>query len=585
MSKFIEKMPPKTPLSFFWYITKPHLGWATAAVIFVTLASATSQGSSYFFKLIVDAVEAGNIQQALWWGMAYPVAIFFVQLLFRASGICGAYWTNHARKTGVDTVNQYLLGHSHTYFTNRFAGSVTNKVRNVVDAAEHAVPDFLWAHLNSLVGFLVTFLLISMVDLTAGLIFILLVIILIVINRAMAPEKAVRARANADASSVLQGRLVDTIGNVTAVRQYAKTKDELSTLAELTEHKRFAGMRNWLYTEYMLLINSIILFIFSLGIFWVLIDRWSSGAIGTGDFVLVLALVSQITGTMLFIGRAFNTTARMLGEMREGLEDIMTPYGVVDKDGAQPLRIRDGEVAWQDVSFGFGENVIFDEFSLTIPAKQKLGLVGTSGAGKSTFVSLLLRQHDLDGGVITIDDQDISKITQHSLREQIAVIPQEPALFHRSLRDNIAYAKPSATQEEVEEVAKMAQAHEFIIGLPDGYNTLVGERGVKLSGGQRQRIAIARAMLKNAPILILDEATSALDSESEVVIQKALHILMQGKTVIAIAHRLSTLREMDRIVVLEEGQVIEDGTHEELRGSGGVYQRLWKHQSGGFLHD
>ena len=263
----------------------------------------------------------------------------------------------------------------------------------------------------------------------------------------------------------------------------------------------------------------------------------------------------------------------------------MTPYGVVDTDDARPLRIRDGEVAWRDVSFGFGENVIFDEFSLTIPAKQKLGLVGTSGAGKSTFVSLLLRQHDLDGGVITIDDQDISNITQHSLREQIAVIPQEPALFHRSLRDNIAYAKHDATQEEVEEVAKMAQAHEFIIDLPDGYNTLVGERGVKLSGGQRQRIAIARAMLKNAPILILDEATSALDSVSEVAIQKALHILMQGKTVIAIAHRLSTLREMDRIVVLEEGQVIEDGTHEELRGGGRVYQRLWKHQSGGFLHD
>lgn len=255
---------------------------------------------------------------------------------------------------------------------------------------------------------------------------------------------------------------------------------------------------------------------------------------------------------------------------------------------AQPLcRLsqKGGEIKWQDVTFRFGESAVFDRFNLTIAPGQRVGLVGQSGAGKTTFVSLLLRQHELETGSICIDGQDIATVTQDSLRQNIAVVPQEPLLFHRTIRENIAYGKVNATEEEVIEVAKKAQSHDFIMALPEGYDTLVGERGIKLSGGQKQRVAIARAMLKDAPILILDEATSALDSESEVAIQKALHELMVGKTVIAIAHRLSTLREMDRIIVLEKGSIVEDGTHEALTRSGGAYQRLWEHQAGGFLQE
>jgi ATP-binding cassette, subfamily B, bacterial len=242
-------------------------------------------------------------------------------------------------------------------------------------------------------------------------------------------------------------------------------------------------------------------------------------------------------------------------------------------------------IDWNQVTFKFDGKFVFSDFNLNIPAGQRLGLVGHSGAGKSTFVSLLLRQHDLDAGSILIAGQDISDVTQDSLRQAIAVVPQEPALFHRSVRDNIAYGNPAATEEQIISAAKQAQAHDFIMDLPSGYDTLVGERGVKLSGGQKQRVAIARAMLKDSPILILDEATSALDSESEVAIQKALETLMQGRTVIAIAHRLSTLRKMDRVVVMEDGKIIEDGTHEKLTKSGGVYERLWQHQAGGFLLD
>jgi ATP-binding cassette, subfamily B, bacterial len=322
---------------------------------------------------------------------------------------------------------------------------------------------------------------------------------------------------------------------------------------------------------------------FSFGIFWILVTRWSEGFVSTGEFVLILALVSQITGTLLFIGRAFNNTARTLGEMAEGLDDLIIPYEIRDAEARSVLSVSEGVIVWQDVNFKFDNSQVFDSFNLSIASGERVGLVGPSGAGKSTFVSLLLRQYDLESGQICIDGQNIAEVTQDSLCEAIAVVPQEPMLFHRTIRENIAYGKPDATDEEIIAVAKKAQAHDFISALPLGYDTLVGERGVKLSGGQKQRVAIARAMLKDAPILVLDEATSALDSESEVAIQNALHELMAGKTVVAIAHRLSTLREMDRIIVLEEGKIVEDGNHNSLKDAGGTYQRLWEHQAGGFL--
>jgi ATP-binding cassette subfamily B protein len=576
---------PKTPFKFFLYASKPHRKWAFLAIGAIILAAGISSGTSYFYKLIIDAVEANNLESALFWGMMFPVVIFIVQLLYRLSGHSGMHWTVGANKTAMDSLVEYLLDHSHGYFSNRFSGSITNKTRNVTGAIDQIVPDFLWAHLDTAVNFTVTFILMLTVDVTTAVIFLFLILVLVLLNKQFAVRKTVLARENAEAGTLLQGRAVDMFSNVMTVRQYVNKDFEFSELKKLTANKYTKSIANWGYTEKMLLINSFVLFGFSLVIFWLLINKWGEGAISTGDFVLILALVSNVAGALLFIGRAFNATARTVGEMKEGLDDIMLPFEVVDKENAAILSAEIGKINWNNVTFDFTGNKVFENFNLVIEPKQRVGLVGTSGAGKSTFVSLILRQHEIMAGEIEIDGQDISKVTQDSLRAAIAVVPQEPTLFHRSIRENIAYGNKDATLGDIIAIAKKAQAHDFIVKLTDGYDTLVGERGIKLSGGQKQRVAIARAMLKNAPILILDEATSALDSESEVEIQKALHELMAGKTVIAIAHRLSTLREMDRIIVLQGGEITEDGKHDELVQKDGTYAKLWQHQAGGFIQE
>jgi ATP-binding cassette, subfamily B, bacterial len=569
--------------SFMWQVLSPHRIWLWLAIVVVILASAAGTASSYIFKLIIDAVEADQVDNALLYGLLYPVVVFGIQLTYRLSGYAVAHLTVSVSKTATDNLLAQLFDHSHTYFSNRFAGSVTNKVRNVTGALDQIIPDFIWSQLDTAVTFIVTFALILPVSGLAATAFLFLLSALILINSLMAGKKAELSKLNAETGTELQGRSVDIVSNIAAVRQYVRQGFELTSLKQLTTRKRETGLANWLYTEKMLFLNSVVIFVFNAIMFWLLVRSWRIGEVTTGDFILVVALMSQVVGTMLFVGRAVNATARAFGELREGLDDIYEPYTLTDSDDASRLTVSAGSINWSDVSFKYDNNSVFSNFSLAIPAHQKIGLVGTSGAGKTTFVSLLLRQHELESGVITIDGQNIAKVTQASLRDAVAVVPQEPLLFHRSIFENIAYGKEDATLAEVMAVAKLAHADEFISGLSDGYNTIVGERGIKLSGGQKQRIAIARAMLKNAPILVLDEATSALDSESEHYIQDALRTLMSGKTVIAIAHRLSTLKEMDRIVVLENGRVVEDGNHETLANGPGVYARLWAHQAGGFL--
>lgn len=574
---------PNTPLRFLWYVSLQHKLWMATAIFAAGFAALLSQGSNIFFKWIVEAVESGNTETAMMYALSYPVVLFMIQTTYRLSGWCGMHWVILVQKTVSDMLFGYVTSHSHSYFINRFAGSLLNKMGNTVGAMESFITSFLWSHLNAFLSMLVTLFFISTVDMFSAGLFLALVVLLVYLNYRWMPKKRLLSKITAEAGTKLRGQIVDVYGNIAATRQYVRVHSEVESQNQLTSEWIGKRKRNWLYTEKTLFFNGLLLAIFGLGIFYSVIQRWETGLIGTGDVIFVLALISQLSGTLIFIGRAMTDTARSYGEAEEGLSELLLVHDIKDTQGAKTLKVKSGKIVWENVNFTYGNNSVFKDFDLTIEPGQRVGLVGPSGSGKTTFVSLLLRQHDIDSGTIMIDGQDISAVTQDSLREAIAVVPQEPMLFHRSIRENIAYGKPDASEEEIEAVAKKAQAHDFISSLEEGYDTLVGERGVKLSGGQKQRIAIARAMLKDAPILVLDEATSALDSESEVAIQQALEVLMEGKTVIAVAHRLSTLREMDRILVLEAGKVMEDGNHTQLSKSGGTYQRLWEHQAGGFV--
>lgn len=600
---------PNTPMQFLWYVSKPHLRFLFGGFFVVTVADLIRTGIPYIFKLVIDTagqVEAGTAGVAdMWqWISVYLGAVLVMFLSWRLSGFIGMEWASRANATAYTTLFQYLSHHSHTYFSNRFAGSLSSKVTHASEGIQSLCEAFIWNYYPSILSLIATAVFMWFASAKAALIFIALIALLVPLNIFLAAYRRPHVVRYSAQATRARGYAVDAITNMAAVRQYARMKDEQEMFTEHINTMRTLNIRQWRISEWGLLLNNVIIVTFELALLFVVVSRWGAGAMSIGELIMILSLLVSIQGTLVFIGMSMNGFIRRFSEVQEGLSDILVEHDIMDAENAQPLTIQKGVITWQNVTFGFGTRMVFSDFSLTIQKGERVGLVGASGAGKTTFVSLLLRQHELTGGSIYIDGQDIKGVTQDSLREHIAVVPQEPMLFHRSIRDNIVYGKPHATDEEVIAVAKKAQVHDFVSALEDGYDTIVGERGVKLSGGQKQRIAIARAMLKNAPILILDEATSALDSESEAAIQKALHELMEaktsqttgsspgapeeasrGKTVIAIAHRLSTLREMDRIIVLHEGRIVEDGIHETLAQAGGTYARLWEHQAGGFLQE
>jgi ATP-binding cassette, subfamily B, bacterial len=576
---------PNSPWRFMWIFSKRQKTVALTASICVIVAASLTSATNLLYKYIVDSVQTGNTSLIALLVLAYPVLLYAESVIWRLSGFSGMLWVTRVEYDVYNSLGAYTFKHSHSYFINRFAGSLLSKVDNIAESANQLIHDFLWTNLESGILILTSFILIFRVDIEVGFWFLALLCVLVVVNIKATKKQRTYSLKNALTYSVLRGHIVDAFSNISAVRQFASHEHEEDKLESLAEKSRIAHKNSWFFSEMTLVVNMTIVFLFNLIIMYTLVDRWKTGSITTGDLVLIIAIFWTISGALTRLGRMFNQTAKAIGKMREGLSELIAEYEIIDKPHAKRLKTKEGEITWNNVTFNYGNSHVFDNFNLVIPKGQRVGLVGSSGAGKTTFVSLLLRQHDLHGGSIAIDGQDIAKVTQDSLREAIAVVPQEPMLFHRTIRENIAYGKPDATDEEIIAVAKKAQAHDFITVLEKGYETLVGERGVKLSGGQKQRIAIARAMLKNAPILVLDEATSALDSESEVAIQKALHELMEGKTVVAIAHRLSTLREMDRIIVLEKGKIVEDGTHTTLTKAGGTYARLWEHQAGGFLQE
>ncbi len=576
-----------SPWKLLLFVTRPYRTVALWACILVILGGATGVATAYVFKLITDSAHAlasGGGMSALWYAtFAYAVVSLLGILFWRGSGFVGMYWSVGVRATTRYILSSYVIRHSHAYFTDRFAGSISSKITQASNSMKDIVEGIMWNFVPFFVSIIGSFALAFYTHPLIAFIFLAWVCVITPLNVYLVRKGVPLSVATQRTETALGGATIDMLTNMNAVHEYARRPFELTRLKKFILDRRSSGLVNWKFRESVRLANGIFQIFFIGGMIILATYFTGKGVLSAGDIILVLAIVLMIEDRLTFIGNQLNNFGDAWGQVVESLTDIVRPYEITDMAGARALTNVKGEISLENVSFSYGETVIFDKLFIRIPAGQRVGLVGRSGAGKSTLMKLLLRHNDPTSGIVTIDGNDISHLTKDSLREAIAVVPQEPMLFHRTIGENITYGKLDASEEDIENAAKLAEAHEFIMQLPKGYGALVGERGVKLSGGQRQRVAIARALLKNAPILLLDEATSSLDSESEVAVQKALLKLMEGRTVIAIAHRLSTLRAMNRIIVMDEGRVIEDGTHEELLARGGLYASFWSHQAGGFL--
>ena len=479
--------------------------------------------------------------------------------------------------------NQTLFFHS-----NKFGGSLVSQTNKLVGAVESFWDTIIWSVLPLVVSLVGSIIVLSTLLWQYALFLLIFSIVFSIVVYYGSKPMAKLTKKEAKASNKLNGQLADVISNVLAVK---------SSGAEATEQKFFAKtVSSWRNSSLDVMrgflkvstVYSSINMVIKIGAIAFAVYAAQNNLVSVASVYLIITYTGSVAHELWNMNGIMRNYNRIIGNANDMVEILQTPTTLIDKSDSK-LKVTNGEISMDKITFTHDEgqgDTLFHDFSLDIKPGEKIGLVGASGSGKTTLTKLLLRFADIDSGKITIDGQDISEVTQASLRAKIAYVPQEPLLFHRSVRENIAYGRPDATDAEIEEAAKKAGAYDFIVGLKDGFDTMVGERGIKLSGGQRQRVAIARAILKDAPILVLDEATSALDSESEALIQKSLETLMENRTSIVIAHRLSTIAKLDRIIVLKDGKIVEDGSHDELiNKKRGVYAKLWARQSGGFIEE
>ena len=588
--------PPDTLWAFYWYFVRPVWPVFIVLLVFGCLGALIEVSLMAFVGNLVDLMKASATPAnfmaehkwlLIWMAFTAIVARPVVSTLhdLTKNQIIAGPFTNRVRWL----THRYVLRQSLGFFQNDFAGRVANKMMQAAPALRESVVnliDGLWYASVQWIGTAIIFasadrrLLIPMVIWLAAYIGVLVYFV---------PKIKERSTAAAEARSMLVGRIVDTYTNIMTVKLFAHAeREDAYAKAALNDQmeKWQASLRILTAMEAVLYSLNGILIVSASGLaIWL----WSHDMVTVGAIAVVTGLVMRIVAMSGWVLWLVAGIFENIGTVQEGMETISRPQDVVDVPAAKPLAVTTGEIRYEGITFHYGKEAgVIDNLSLTIKPGEKVGLVGRSGAGKSTLVNLLLRFYDLEKGRILIDGQDIAKVSQDSLRAQIGLVTQDTSLLHRSIRHNILYGRPEAGEEGAIAAARKAQAHDFIVNLEDlrgrtGYDAHVGERGVKLSGGQRQRIAIARVLLKNAPILILDEATSALDSEVEQAIQEQFYNLMQGKTVIAIAHRLSTIAAMDRLVIMDKGAIVETGSHQELLARGGLYADLWARQSGGFL--
>ena len=580
---------PKTLPGFFVHFLKPYKRYLAGMVLVSVLWAVHISLVPYVLKLLVDRANTFQGQSSAFIHLMTGPAIGYVALslalgvIFRFSDYVHMRLMPNLKRDVQQAMFTYLEGHSYTYFQNHFAGALSNKVMDMVRGVAEILQMFMDTCVASVLGISSVLITLWSVNPVFSLIFGIWAVIFLSLSWVFAQKCQPLVTDYAEARSTVSGKLVDSVSNMSNVRLFSRHSFEKRYLLHFTEDVviKDRKIQFQLILARSVLMLSITTMVGSM--IWGLIWARSNALVTAGDFVLVFTLIGRIIDMLWQVTNQFVRFAQEIGTCKQALSIVTQDHQIHDSPGAHALKPTQGSIQFDSVTFRYNNDPVFDRLTLALHGGSKVGLVGFSGSGKTTFVNLILRFFELESGTILIDQQDISLVTQNSLHESIAMIPQDTALFHRSLMDNIRYGRLEATDEDVIEAAKQAHCHEFIQHIPQGYKALVGERGIKLSGGQRQRIAIARAILKNAPLLILDEATSALDSVTEAQIQTSLNTLMQNRTTIVIAHRLSTLAQMDRLLVFDKGKLVQDGTHEVLLAQEGHYQTLWKLQAHGFL--
>lgn len=588
------KLPKKGLFRFIWSNLDGMKGWILLLALLTVGTGVMEAVLFQFMGIVVDWLgkydpqtlwaEKGNYLLAMMALLLFSILWSFTASAMRLQTLQGVFpmrlrWNFH----------RLMLGQSLSFYQDEFAGRVSAKVMQTALAVRDTVLSIADMFIYVVVYFITSGIVLATFDSWLLLPFVLWVIVFIAILKNLIPKLAKTAERQADARSLMTGRITDAYSNITTVKLFSHGNREAAYA------KR--SMQDFMVTvnDQMRLATSLDTLTFASNVFLTLstaiigIILWQQGIVGVGAIATAIAMALRVNGLSRWVMWESARLFENIGTVNDGMNTLTKPHTIVDQADAKPLKVTQGEIRFNQVSFAYNEQKpLLDKFNLTIKAGEKVGLIGRSGAGKSTIVNLLLRFYETQQGQITIDGQNIAEVQQESLRSQIGLVTQDTSLLHRSVRENIIYGKPNANDEQMIWAAQRAEAAEFIPHLTDaqgrtGYDAQVGERGVKLSGGQRQRIAIARVMLKDAPILLLDEATSALDSEVEIAIQQSLDKMMENKTVIAIAHRLSTIAAMDRLIVLDNGKIVEQGTHGELLAQNGLYAKLWSHQSGGFL--
>jgi len=582
-----KNLAVKETLVIFWHELLKHRPLALAALCLqLGIISRTIIAPFLVSILLARLIQRGGDTMPLliWFSVASLGGVALELIGIRATMRLNARMMNGFH----DTIFHRMLKRSTGYYADRISGKLISDVYDFMGSFSNFVNVGFISGLSVLLTFVIGLTIIMISAWQLGVILAIMIILTLYLTMVDARKRSGLRAVRLVATKNLTAHTSDNIVNIQTVKTFGREPYELERSKGLSKRLGELRERDWVWATTGANLRNGMVLVFQLAMLFVLIELVQH------DAKFIAAGIFAFTYTLTVSGRLFelNTIVRQLEDIflqtQPITEMLSEPIEITDKANAKELQVKKGKIEFKDVTFTYGDKknqLVFHNLSFIIKPGQKIGLVGPSGGGKSTLTKLLLRFEDIDNGKILIDGHDITDVTQESLRKSISYVPQEPLLFHRSIKENIAYGKPEASDEEIIKAAKTAFAHDFIEGLPNGYETIVGERGAKLSGGQRQRVAIARAILENAPILLLDEATSALDSESEVYIQQGLAALMANKTTIVVAHRLSTIQYLDRIIVLKDGAIVEDGSHNALLKDKGLYAKLWKHQSGGFIEE